>query len=203
MNTELFNKCLRYDFQKLFNEKGYAFFTNGDYNLNIIGVRANIGKTVTNKFDDVLIVDYSNDKGHHRDIFAITTDPGIYYMQNPMNSKGTAILVPAQYRGCYKIGTHKGYTALVQAKSVKVYRDNNKDKQYDMLPSSAESGLFSINIHRASTSGESTQVDKWSAGCQVFASAYDFNNFMTTCKLAKNKWGNSFTYTLIEETDLS
>ena len=29
MNTELFNKCLRYNFKSLFDKKGYAFFTNG------------------------------------------------------------------------------------------------------------------------------------------------------------------------------
>ena len=47
------------------------------------------------------------------------------------NVKGTAILVPGQYRGAYKIGFHKGkYKALVQAKPVKLYIDNDKDNKY-------------------------------------------------------------------------
>ena len=45
---------------------------------------------------------------------------------------GTAILVPDQYRGVYKIDTHGGkrrYTALCQRLGpVKIWRDNNRDR---------------------------------------------------------------------------
>ena len=58
MKTQLYSKCLTYDFKTLFEKKGYAFFTNGVYNVNIIGVRSNQGNKVTNKYDDLLIVDY-------------------------------------------------------------------------------------------------------------------------------------------------
>ena len=39
MNTKLQQKCQNYNFEKLFKQKGYAYFTNGNYNLNIIGIR--------------------------------------------------------------------------------------------------------------------------------------------------------------------
>ena len=64
--------------------------------------------------------------------------------------------------------------------------------------------MFGINIHRATKWGgkKSKQVDKWSGGCQVIAANDDWNEFMDICRVAKNKWGNSFTYTLLDSKDL-
>ena len=44
MNEELFNKASEVDFRKILVNKGYAYFTKGRYNLNIIGIR-NAGDT--------------------------------------------------------------------------------------------------------------------------------------------------------------
>lgn len=202
MNNNLFNKCLTYDLEKLFKKKGYLFFTKGNYNLNIIGVRSNQGRKVTNKFDDVLIVDYNTPTGHRRDIYSITTDPGLYYMKNPINKIGTGILVPNQYKSTYALDYHNGkYLALCQRlKPVEVYRDNNKDDVYDLYPEKIERGMFGVNIHKSGT--DSTQIDKWSAACQVFANEKYFNEFIATCKKARDTYGNSFTYTLITEEDM-
>ena len=49
---------------------------------------------------------------------------------------------------------------------------------------------------------KSTKVDKWSAGCQVIAANDDWHEFMDICRVARDKWGNSFTYTLLESNDL-
>ena len=48
-------------------------------------------------------------------------------------------------------------------------------------------GLFGINIHRATKweGKKSTQIDKWSAGCQVIAANDDFKLFMEICILLK------------------
>jgi hypothetical protein len=132
-----------------------------------------------------------------------TTDPGKYYTENLLNPDGVAILVPGQYRSTYSIGLHQGkYEALKQMKPVQVYRDNNKDNFYDMQPDDIHEGIFGINIHRASATGTSTQIDKWSAGCQVIANYEDFNKLMLLAKQAEAIWGNSFTYTLIESKDI-
>ena len=183
--------------------KGYAFFRNGDYNLNIIGVRSDQGRKVTNKFDDFLIVTYNANGKLNIKIYSITTEPGRYYMANKLgNAKGTAILVPNQYRGCWQIGKHNGkYDALVQVKPVSVYRDANKDLTYDLK--NIDIGLFGINIHRSNPYGTSATVDNWSAGCQVFANSSDFAEFMALCNKQKAKYGNSFTYTLLDEKDLN
>lgn len=182
--------------------KGYAYFRNGDYNLNIIGIRSDQGRKVTNKFDDFLLLLYYVGGVLNIKIYSITTEAGRYYMANKLgNPKGTAILVPNQYRGCWAIGKHNGqYDALVQVKPVSVYRDANKDLTYDLK--NIDKGLFGVNIHRSNPYGTSATVDNWSAGCQVFANAADFAEFMVMCQRQKNRYGNSFTYTLLDEADL-
>lgn len=204
MNRDLYFKCSIFDFQKLFAEKNYAYFKKGVYNLNIIGVRSNKNKIVTNLYDDCLVVDYNTEVSFKRQIYSITTDPGISTIKKPTHRKGTAILVPGQYRGTYKIDKHKGkYDALCQRnKPVKVYRDNNKDEVYDYNPDSIDTGMFGINIHRSSEFYTNVNVNGYSAGCQVFADPQEFHSFMTLVKKSAKLFGNSFTYTLITEEDI-
>lgn len=203
MKTGLLTKCTVYDFEKLFKAKGYVWFTKGNYNLNIIGIRSNNNNKVTNKYDDMLIVDYNTGNGHKRVCYTITTEPGIYYIENLYNSKGAAILVPGQYRGCWQIGLHRGkYKALCQKKEVKVYRDNNKNMIYDINPENIDKGIFGINIHRSNETYTRNTIDKYSAGCQVFNNPVEFNAFMRLCEEQRKLYGNSFTYTLINEEDM-
>lgn len=191
-------------FYDVFEKKKYAFFTKGDYNLNIIGIRANT--TIPNKFDDLICLVYKVEDNWICKAYPATTDPGLYYMQNPMSVKGTAILKEGQYRGAFKIGKHQGkYEALVQNKSLPVYRDGNKDNKHDFIESNVETGMFGINIHRATgiEGAESVQVDKWSAGCQVIASYNNFKEFMNIVNKASKIYGSTFTYTLINEKDFN
>ena len=198
-NRQLLDKCLDVDFEKILKSKGYSYFTNGIYNLNIIGVRSKDSKESVNVFNDALILIYNAEDGKHIEVFPITTDPGLYYLKNNLSIKGCAILKEGQVRGGWQIGLHQGkYKALVQKKPVTVYRDSNKDSKLDFV--NEETGMFGINIHKSGDS--STQVDRWSAGCQVFARVKDFNKFMNLVQKGNNKYGNSFTYTLINETDL-
>lgn len=202
MVEELYEKLIKCNFEKLFKAKGYAYFTEGAYNLNIIGVRRK-GNKISNSFDDYLVVTYKTNIGTRtRQIYKITTDPGITNIKNPINKKGTAILVPGQYRGAYKFGLHKNkYKALVQNKPVKVYRDRNKDNNYDYDPRTIEEGMFGINIHKAGNI--SSRVDSWSAGCQVFARSDEYNGFIRICEeQVKHGFGDTFTYTLIKEEDI-
>ena len=203
IETTLTNKCNIADFEKIFARKGYSYFTKGDYNLNIIGVRHN-GNRVTNHFDDCFVVIYNPGNGVVRKIFPCTTYPGKKAMEHPMNIKGTAILKPGQYRGCWQIGYHKGkYKALVQCKPVPVYRDGNKDDVFDLKPTCIDSGIFGVNIHKAGDSvNGSTVVDGWSYGCQVLAKATDFGTFMRLVEKSAKLYGDKFTYTLLNEEDL-
>ena len=178
---------------------GHVIFLSGQYNLNIIGVRTS--DMTPNVFNDWLYVVYKDESDQWVELrYQITTDPGLYYLNNPMSVRGTAILKPGQYRGSHKLGKHRGqYDALVQRRLMTVYRDTNKDDVYDMEPGSERTGYFGINIHRASSRRESTQVDRWSAGCQVFANPNEYAMFIELCKRSAQQWGDTFTYTLIEE----
>lgn len=201
---ELYNKALNADFESIMKRKNYAFFSKGDFNLNIIGIRSDNNNKVTNLYDDILVLLFKVNDKYRRYLYSITTEPGTYYMQKELgNSKGTAILVPGQYRGCWKIGKHNGkYDALVQQKPVKVYRDKNKDNVYDLDPKTIDEGVFGINIHRSNQNYERKTVDMYSAGCQVFSSPSCFDEFMEICNIQKERYSNNFTYTLLDEKDL-
>ena len=188
-----------------FITKGYKFFDTPDkkLNINIIGVRRD--NQGSNTFDDFLLVMYREEELMVSHRWQATTDPGKYWLMNPMNPKGTAVLVPSQYRSTWKIGKHQNsYEALVQRKPVKVYRDNNKDEiiDYNNITTLVDQGYFGINIHRSNPYTESYVVNKWSAGCQVFKKVEDYNKFMDLCRESAKIYGNSFTYTLIDEKDL-
>ena len=187
--------------------KGYKWFedkSNKGYDVNIVGIRnSETNNEVTNHFDDTLTVSYKVDGEWKFHSWPATTDPGQYWIENPISKDGTAILVPGQYRGSHMIGLHQGkYEALRQKKSVKVYRDNDKDLEYDTDEDTIKEGIYGINIHRSNPYDQSYYVNKWSAGCQVFKKVADFHEFMDICRKAKDIWGNSFSYTLIESKEL-
>jgi hypothetical protein len=184
--------------------KGYKWFEEGDFNLNLIGVRnSDTGDTVTNAFDDTFFIAYRDAGKWKIHNYACTTDPGAHWQQAPMNAGGTASLVPNQYRSTWRIDLHQGvYKALKQFKAVDTYRDKNKDLKYTRHIEDITNGIYGINIHRASATGVSNRVDKWSAGCQVIADSADFANLMYLAHVAEKKYGNSFTYTLLESKNI-
>lgn len=196
----------REQIQATMESKGYKYFTGGDFDVNIIGVRNSETKgRVTNAFDDCVTISYKEDGEWKFYCYQATTDPGSHWEQNLLNKKGVAILKPGQYRGSHKLRLHQGkYLALGQKSPVKVYRDNNRDGKYDLLEENIDEGIFGINIHRATgrKGGKSIRVDKWSAGCQVIADNDDWHQFLDICQTAREIWGNSFTYTLLESKDI-
>jgi len=222
--------------------KGYALFEDDskNYNLNLIGVRSN-GAT-PNSFDDLMIVIWKHQGEWNMRAFPITTDPGTYWLEHPIQELGAAIVKEGQYRGLWQKALHQGkYAALCQRKPITVIRDFNKDNRLDFetpdltglrvatteaggetlreyfeedhLVWRESSGLYGINCHRASENGHSINVDKWSAGCQVLQNreiinpdnqavkVFEFDYFMHLVDQAIANWGNSFTYTLINEND--
>jgi hypothetical protein len=190
----------REQIEKAVKAKGYKYFENGEFNVNVIGIRNSApGKKVTNLFDDWISLSYKEGGVWKFFIWAATTDPGTKGVKEFHNAGGVARLVPGQYPGSHAIGLHQGkYEALKQAKNVKVYRDANKDMVYD--ESKITEGVYGINIHHAGA--DSTYVENWSEGCTVFKKIKDFDAFMGIVKKAASLHGNSFTYTLIESKDI-
>ena len=184
-------------------QHGHRVF-KGNMNLNIIGVRNK--NTDANTFNDVLCVLFQKGNKWQLEQFACTTDPGTYYRKNPINVAGTAVLAAMQHKSLWTFGYHKGYKALVQNQPVTVYRDSDMDAAINTDVSldsvRTERGYFGINCHRAAKHCTSTRVDKWSAGCQVLASPNDFETLLTLCEQSASKYGNTFTYTLLEQANI-
>ena len=179
-------------------DAGFAVFASDrDYDLNIIGLRNPDGRA--NQFDDLLYCIYKKSGEWKVEKWTVTTDPGYYWLSNPTRAAGTAVMMhPQQARGVYSLDLHNGkYTALCQRHgSVKVWRDGNKDNVIDHGGRIYEGN--GINIHRGSSSGETEEVNRYSAGCTVFKSADDFRDFIALCILQVEVLGyGRFSYTLL------
>jgi len=188
------------DIIDVMKEKSYRVFSNKKgYDLNIVGIcSADIDQEV---FNDGITVFYMSDGRWNYFPFPETTDPGSFYLQNPLSVKGTTILKPGQYRGSHKIGRHKNYKALQQKKAVTVYRDDNRDGYLNADNMDQDSGMFGINIHRSNAYRPSAVIGKWSAGCQVLQDPAHFRFLLELCELSSATYSNSFSYTLLEESD--
>ncbi len=188
--------------------KNYAWFNdnaNKSYDVNIIGIRnASTGKRVTNVFDDLITISFKDEKGVWQYFeWAATTDPGKKSMLEWRKmgiTGGCARLVTGQYRSTYAVSLHQGkYEALCQRlANVRVYRDADLDLEYD--EDKVTEGMYGINLHKAGR--DSTWVENWSAGCNVFKRVKDFDAFMRIVKKAAKIHGNRFTYTLLNSTDI-
>ena len=189
---------MRRDLRNIINalkDKAYVIYDQ-PYQLNIVGVRNE--QSQPNKFDDQLYVFYKDEtyKWVIKE-FPITTDTGTYWLLNPMSSQGSAMLKEGQYIDAYKQGLHRGdYTALVQQKPVTTYRDYDRNAVFD-FGQKETTGIYGINIHKAGANSQ--DVNKWSAGCQVFRKSEDFQEFMQLTDRHKANYGNNYTYTLLDE----
>ncbi len=181
-------------------EKGFPFYESGDFNVNLIGIRS--ADNESNSFNDAFCVLFYQNSQPVLHVFNATTDPGLYYLKHPMHKKGCAIIAAGHYPALWKVGTHRGtYRALVQRQPVTFYRDNDRDKLLD-LRGQEYYARIGLNCHRASGRFMSTDVDKWSAGCQVLADPTQFALMLQLCEISAKRFGNSFSYTLLNEGDL-
>lgn len=182
-----------------YKRMNYPLFEKGNFNLNIFAIRAN--EQSANTFNDLIGILYKENDTWVLKRYAATTDPGLYYRENPINIEGTAILQDGYHKSAFRIGKHQGkYEALVQNRTLPLWRDNNKDDILDRM-GETHNDLAGINIHRATAikNGVSKQVDKWSAGCQVIASNSDFNEFMFIVNQSAKIYGKTFSYALFTE----
>jgi len=174
------------EIQARFKELGFTW-----HNCQLVGIRSREDKP--DVFDDVMHV--FNNEQHL--VMPCTTNPGRYWLMNPMNPKGTAVvLANRQYTNLWKLGLHQGkYKALVQAFPIYVCRDADRDeKSEDNGPT--DFGYFGINFHHANANLKSVVIGKWSAGCQVVP---DPVQYQQAYDMLANSGNNFFTYTLLNE----
>lgn len=198
--------------------KGYKFYENDikPYNLNIIGWRTDDMESYT--YNDYMTVSWKYKGSIHHHVFQCTTDPGLYYLKNPMQVAGTKIMKPGQYLNAYKLCGHgydhgcKGHGSkkrkcLREVKPINFYQDGNRDGKYDLDDNNVVYVNASANIHDPwGEKEEGDEVGKDSAACQVLVSEhYDIligndNSFVSE---AIKYWNNSFTYTLNDWNDVN
>ena len=188
--------------KRVFNKKKYVFFENGDYNLNIIGIRTN--DKFTNTYSDYFLLVYKFNGNWNIDVYTGSTKAGNYWVKDKMLPKGVFVLKPGQYlstwefvdsytqsHGCPHLNQIKG-------KCLVGWRDSDKDGQIDKL--NEQLLCDSINIHCASSN--KNVVGNWSAGCQVIPRyGGQYGRFINTIKVSAKYYGDKFSYTLLEEND--
>jgi hypothetical protein len=170
-------------------KKGYKWLP-----FQLVNIRS--ASDAPNQFDDLMGVVHNEQVTWHTG----TTNPGVHWLKNFMNPKGTAVLAEGQHLNAWVIGKHKGqYEALVQYAPLPVYRDNNKNDKSEQIGKPIY-GHYGINIHRASLNAISKIIDKWSAGCQVRNNPKEYHEFMNLCKASGVKY---FSCILFNEKDFS
>lgn len=181
--------------------QGYSF-DERPHKLNIIGVR-NPKNTSPEKFEDEIAYFYYDTNGNlNGNVVPATTSPSVYFLENPTVPSGVAILKQGQYKDSYSIGLHRGkYEALVQSKPVTVIRDADRNKYINFF-APTETGIYGINIHHASVKDNVTYIGTDSAGCQTFQNISDFDDMMKMAKKSRDLYGNTFTYTLIDQKQI-
>jgi len=184
-----------------YRTKGYILRTDPDF-LNLFGIRAN--KPDTNTFQDGVGWMTFDGTNWIWKIYPATTEPGFYYLENPMNVEGTHILVPGQYLDSHMLGLHKQeYEAFVQCGKMSFYTDNNKNDVVDMNPDTIVAlQSAGVDIHRANPDQTSTVVGKWSAACQVVADPVNFAEMISMAHKHTAIYPNLFSYTLFDELDV-
>ncbi len=181
---------------KYLEDKKYALsreFNGKAGKINVIGVRKKDSRV--NRFDDTIAIAWQDKTKWNVKTYAATTRPGLYWLNNLLNPKGSAILVPGQYVNSFRLGEFKGAKALKQFRDLTVYRDKNKDSKFDIDPSTVEQGQFGIHIH--GTKGSPEFVGRWSGGCQVIQKEAEYKNFLAHIEESAKIYGELFTYTLI------
>lgn len=133
-----------------------------------------------------------------------TTEPGRYYTENRLNSKGAFRIAIGQHIDAWRIGDHKGQLALVQVAPVTGFRDNNEDGL--RIGDLQDRGIFGINQHTTGINFNSPdRIGRWSAGCLVGQNTNShYNRFMPLCRqmIITNKTP-IFSTTIIDGSDFA
>lgn len=108
-----------------------------------------------------------------------TTEPGRYWTENPMNSKGAARIAFGQYYA-WSVGIHNNsHEGLRQVADITVHRDLNQD--FSRIGDKTYTGVFFINQHWGYDNPVSS-LGSSSAGCLVGRTTTGHREFMSLVK---------------------
>lgn len=190
---------------KIVKDGGGKVFEQDGY-INFCGVRNNV---TDNTFNDTLYIYWKdNTTGTFKCVktSGFTTKPGKTVIQNSNNNtvhSGAAILKEGWQENIWKIGLHKKEYKALQSSGCNdtiITRDNTQfgktgDYELRIIENTTEAGLFGINLHKSGDS-QSTYVNGWSAGCQVFQYKNEFDEMLKMADYANSKGQTKFSYFL-------
>lgn len=179
--------------------KGYKVF-KGKNEFNLIAIEGcnpdtfELNTDIPDKYNDCFnVIEFVNNVPVLRFSVYCTTEPGNYYTEFPMNSKGAARIKFGQYTA-WKTGYHKTQYALVQEAPITVFRDLNADGY--RTGDKEDTGLFGVDIHTTnSDNNETNSIGRWSAGCIVIANKSSFSNIMQLLQ-TDSRYTDDFLFTL-------
>ncbi len=181
----------RNDLIRIVKDKFGSAPNRGVFDLQIIGVRASLSRS--DNFDDFLYVLYKTDQDTWQfKRYDINTCPGKW------NRFDRNIgLIPGRYKESLAYGFSKGtfrpFPCLKQIVSMSFVDDMTKDIIYTSVYDKSYEQNEGIRF---------TRKGSVRAGDQVFKKKKDLQEFMELCEQHAKRWGNRFTYTLLEESDL-
>ena len=182
-------------------KKGYSFYEDGDYNLNLIAIRKD--NLITNHFTDEFYILYKLNGKECLLYVPCTTKAGSF--KSALNG-AVSVIIPNQYKKAYTwIGKGKGwgnypfneyFFALTGV--ISTWIDGNKDLVIDKVGAINISSNVGVDIHRALE--HTINVDNWSKGCVVITEEC-FRLLIPVIEEACKRYSNIFTFTLLEAID--
>lgn len=159
----------------------------GKGEVNIVGIEGiNQDGTFNNdqpdRWNDLIgLLSFENGYPIWLCLFVGTTEPGSYYVKNPLNIGGAARLDTGYHEALWQIGLHRGYTALTQTGTARLVRDGNRNHRRDDKKTLEK--WRGVNLHTTKTTGwrgmfNNSSIGRWSAGCTVIKKPEEFQKFM-------------------------
>ena len=195
---------------KFLDNKKYTVYSETNV-LNIVSMRTKDDGTVTNKFDDTLMVFYRKDNGNWELLeYPVTTTPGFLPQTQEEKEAGSPLVLPenvkllafGQYTDQLTLETFGGDPAIKCLKfNNAAYYINDKRDKYNWRSKLEQGTNHTFTIRRASDLGTVESVFNYSNdGSQVFKNLTHFNQFMNLCQTqAKTK--GKFSYTVCRKSE--
>lgn len=157
-----------------------------------------------NRFNDRrIVIEIVGGTPEIKGMWEATTEPGTYWINNPMNPRGAARIQFNQFKA-WRVGPHKDQPlALVQVSNLTVHRDFDRNgiRTGDKLHTGSD---FGINQHHANDAPRH-DIGRWSAGCLVGRTKAGHKEFMSIIMKDRRYQLNSnyiFETTIIPGDDL-
>ena len=192
------------DIIKVYTKKGHVIFKDDSkpYNLNYGGIR-----DLGGQWNDIFFIFWFYNGLVNMVQWKGTADPGAFYLKDPMNVKGSAIIPDGQHLGLFGEGMHKGrYWALTPCRELAVWRipEGWTYADIDKLSNlELDTGWHGTNSHRAHDEVEVMKIGKYSAGCQVTLNPDEYDVAVEIWKKGFEYWGPKLSFTIVNINDFS